>query len=311
MTRILVTGATGHIGSMTLRHLLNRVPAGDLAGLARDPSGAADLAARGVDIRQGDYFDRDGLVRAFEGVDKIMLVSATAFTDRNTQHENVISAAQRAGVRHVVFMPIIHLAGSPSTLPQIREEDRFAEDRLRASGLIYTLVRHPPFLENIDTYAGGNAFEKGVRTPAGTGRAAYACREDLAEAHAVVLSEDGHENRSYTLFGDPAVSFRDIARIMSDISGKPAPVHTVSDEDYVANLVAAGLPEPAALFILDWVHGVNAGAWDGRTGDLERLLGRKPVSPALFLRATHAASGVSRAPVSDPRRRVDSGDPRQ
>src|SRR5690606_33676063 len=89
MTRILVTGATGHIGRLTLQHLLERLPAGDLVGLARDPARAADLAAAGIEIRQGDYFDHDGLVRAFGGIDKLMLVSATAFTDRNTQHLNV------------------------------------------------------------------------------------------------------------------------------------------------------------------------------------------------------------------------------
>ena len=147
MTKILVTGATGNIGRMTLKHLLNRVPASDLVGLARDSAKAADLAAKGIEIRQGDYFDHERLVRAFEGIDKVMLVSATAFTDRNAQHENVINAAKQAGVRHVVYMPILHKAGSAFSLPQVNDEDLFVERKLRASGLIHTLVRHPPFLE--------------------------------------------------------------------------------------------------------------------------------------------------------------------
>ena len=287
MTRILVTGATGNIGRLTLEHLLKRVPANALVGLARDPSKAGDLAAKGIEIRRGDYFDQAGLVRAFEGIDKVMLVSATAFTDRNAQHENVINAAQNAGVSHLVFMPVIHNAGSDFNLTQITNEDRFVEKRLKASGLAYTLVRHPPFLENIDAYSGSNAFENGVRTPAGDGRAGYASRDNRAEAHAVVLSEDGHVGKSYALYGGPAVSFPDIAEIMSEISGKPVPYTSVSDQDYLANLVAAGLPQPAARFVLSWVHGVTAGQWDGHTGDLEKLLGRKPTSPKEFVRASY------------------------
>ncbi|MGV0877575.1 SDR family oxidoreductase [Martelella sp. FLE1502] len=288
MTRILVTGATGNIGRMTLQHLLKRVPASDLVGLARDPSKAADLAAKGIEIRQGDYFDHEGLVGAFAGIGKVMLVSATAFTDRNTQHDNVINAAKQAGVGHIVFMPIIRKAGSDFHMPQVTDEDRFVEERLKASGLVYTLVRHPPFLENIENYAGGHPLEKGVLAPAGTGKAAYASREDLAEAHAVVLSEAGHEFKDYALYGGPAVSFADIAQILSEISGKAVPFNAMSDRDYIAQLVSLGLPEPAAGFMLRWVQGVNAGEWDGESGDLDKLLGRKPVTPVEYLRAGHA-----------------------
>lgn len=289
MTKILVTGASGNIGRMTLKHLLKRVPASDIVGLARDPDKAADLAADGIEIRKGDYFDYDGLVRAFEGIDKVMLVSTHAFTDRNTQHENAINAAKHAGVKHFVYMPIIHNPYSGIKLPQVTEEDIFAEKKLKASGLTYTLLRHPPFLENIQGYVGGNPLEKGVLTPAGAGKAGYACREELAEAHAVVLTEAGHENKSYALYGEPAVSFSGIAQILSDISGKPVPFKTVSDQEYIANLVSGGLPEPAAEFVLSWVHGVNAGEWEGKPGDLEKLLGRKPTTPAEFLRASYAS----------------------
>jgi NAD(P)H dehydrogenase (quinone) len=289
MTKILVTGATGNIGRKTLQHLLKRLPGSDLVGLARDPAKAADLAAAGIEIRQGDYFDRDGLVRAFEGIDKLMLVSATAFTDRDIQHQNVISAARQANVKHVVYMPIIHEAGSAFTLPDINEQDLFVEKELKASGLAYTLVGHPPFIESIPFYIGGNPLDTGVRAPAGVGKAGYASRDDLAEAHAVVLSEDGHAYKTYALYGDGAVSFADIAQILSDSSGKPVSFIAGTDQDYIDHLMEAGLPEHAARFALGWVQGVNAGEWDGNTGDLEKLLGRKPMTASEFLRANYAA----------------------
>src|SRR6202034_4160839 len=76
------------------------------AGLARDPSRAADLAERGVEIRQGDYFDYESLLRAFGGVEKLLLISTHAFTDRNTQHFNAIAAAKQLGVKHVLYTAI-------------------------------------------------------------------------------------------------------------------------------------------------------------------------------------------------------------
>lgn len=287
MTKILVTGATGNIGRKTLQHLLKRLPATDLVGLARDPAKAAELAAAGVDIRQGDYFDPDGLVRAFEGIEKLMLVSATAFTDRNTQHQNAISAARQAGIEHIVYMPIIHEAGSAFALPDITNQDVFVGEQLKASGLSYTLVGHPPFIESIPFFIGSNPLETGVRAPAGSGKAGFASRDDLAEAHAVVLSEGGHEYKTYTLYGDPAVSFSGIAQILSAVSGREVPYIATTDEDYIVHLIASGLPEPAACFALGWMQGVNSGAWDGKAGDLEKLLGRKPMTAAEFLRTNY------------------------
>lgn len=295
MTRILVTGATGNIGRLTLSHLLKRRPAGDLVGLARDPAKAADLAAAGIEIRRGDYFDREGLERAFEGIDTLMLVSATAFTDRDTQHRGAIDAAVAAGVRHVVAMPIIREEGSTFVMPQVTREDRFMEERLEVSGLGWTLLAHPPFLESIEFFVGGDALESGVRVPAGAGKAGFAARDDLAEAHAVVLGEiaDGktrHDSRAYALYGDPAVSFADTAALLTPLAGRTVPYVTVPDADYIARLVAKGLPTPAAAFALAWVQGINEGAWNGRPGDLEILLGRKPLSPEAFLRARFAGS---------------------
>lgn len=288
MAKILVTGATGNVGRKTLKRLLERLPTTDLVGLARDPAKAAHLAASGVEIRQGDYFDPDGLARAFEDIDKLMLVSATAFTDRNKQHQNVIIAARQAGIKHIVYMPIIHETGPAFALPDITEQDLFVEEQLKASGLAYTLVGHPPFIESIPFLIGSNPVETGIRTPAGISKAGFASRDDLAEAHAVVLSEGGHEYKTYKLYGDPAVSFQDIAEILSDVSGKKVPYVAGTDEDYIAHLVASGLPEPAARFALGWMQGINSGAWDGEPGDLEKLLGHKPMTAADFLRDNYA-----------------------
>jgi len=285
VSKILVTGASGDIGRRTLQHLLKRTSASELVGLARDPAKAADLSAHGVDIRKGDYANYNSLVQAFAGVEKVLLISTHAFADRETEHANVIQAASEAGVRHVLYTPVILPEGSKFELMQVTQPDIFTVKTLKESGLTYTIVAHPPFIESFEFYIGGKAFETGVRVPAGNGKAAPAARDNLAEAQAVILTSAGHENKSYALTGDPAISFADFAQILSEIHGKTVPYITVSDEQYIANLVVVGLPEVAAQFALGWVHGINSGEWSKQNGDLERLLGRKPTTTAEVFRA--------------------------
>ncbi len=290
MSRILVTGATGQLGSRTLRDLLGRRPAGDLVGLARDPDRAQELASLGIEIRAGDYSDYESLLQAFQGIEKLLLVSTHAFTDRVGQHSNVIAAAREVGVEHLVFTPIIRKDGSGYSQIEVTEPDIVTEETLKGSGLAYTLLGHPPFLESFWGYIGGEAAPAGVRVPAGSGRVAPATRDDLAEAQAVVLSESGHENKTYSLHGDPAVSFAGVAKILSEITDQPVPYIPISDDEYLAGLVARGMPQPSIDFLMGWIHGINAGEWDAPSGDLERLIGHKPMSTAEFLRRAYVST---------------------
>ena len=286
MGKILVTGASGNIGR-TLQHLLKRTSSSELVGLARDPAKAADLSAHGVEIRRGDYSAYHSLVQAFAGVEKVLLISTHAFADRKTEHANVIKAASEAGVNHVLYTPVIRPEGSKFELMQVTEPDIFTVKTLKESGLIYTIVAHPPFIESFEFYIGRKAFETGVRVPEGNGKVAPASRDNLTEAQAVILTSAGHKNKSYALTGDPAISFADVAQILSEIHGKAVSYIAVSNKQYIANLVAAGLPEAAAQFALGWVDGINSGEWSKQTGDLERLLGRKPTTAAEFFRASY------------------------
>jgi NAD(P)H dehydrogenase (quinone) len=288
MGKLLVTGASGHVGKLTLQNLLKRkVPANKLAALVRDPSKATDLAALGIAIHQGDYMDPPSLLKAFKGAEKVQLTSTHAFTDRKTAHANVIDAAAKSGIKHIVYMPIARKEHSDFVMKQVTDEDIFTENKVLASGLTYTFLMHPPFLNTLPPFIGMNALDTGIRVPAGDGKTAPATREDLAEAHAAVLSQDGHENKSYILTGDPAVSYADMAAILSKISGKKVPLVTVSDQEYIEIKVASGFPAIAAPFALGWVKGYNRGEWDSVTGDLERLIGHKPTTTEEYFRGVY------------------------
>ena len=285
--KILVTGVTGLIGKATVEHLLKKgIPANQIIGLSRKKEPIEDLAAKGVEVRFGDYFDYDSLPRAFEGIDKIMLTSTVAFTDRFTQHYNAITAARQAGVKHVVYMAIMRKEGSRLIIPEVTESDLFTEQVLKSSGLAYTIVYHPPFTDVLSLYFDPNPYENGIKVPANNGKMATAMRDELAEAHAEILSTQGHENKTYSLGGSDPVSFSDISRILAEIKGQAVPFTTISKEEYINGIVSKGVPRHVAEFITAWVIAIDGGEFEYQSGDLERLLGRKTKTFRAYMEST-------------------------
>jgi NAD(P)H dehydrogenase (quinone) len=284
--KILVTGASGDIGRKTILHLLKRKPANELIGLIRDPAKAEDLTAKGIEVRQADYLKPQLLAEAFKGVEKLMLTATHAFTERNKAHANVIDAAVEVGIKHIAFMPIFRKKNSSVKMKEITAEDIFTEERLRASGINYTLAYHPPFLDVLGFYIGPKAHETGVHVPGGTHKFAAATRDDLSAAHAAILAGEGHENKSYVLTGDPAISFSDIAAILSKLEGVSVPDTAVSPDEYLHS-IGKGVPDFVAQFVLEWVVNMGAGEWEEQTKDLETLIRRKPTTPTEFFRDSY------------------------
>ena len=287
MGKIIVTGAAGNLGRETVNALLRLAGPEDVVGLVREPGKAADLVAKGVEVRQGDYADYASLVRAFEGMEKVMLVGAPAFTDRNALHFNVITAAHQAGIKHIVYTAVVRHPHSGFALPQATEPDLFTEQMLRASGLDYTIVRQPPFLDTLAITFGDRAFDLGIRVPEGDGQVGALTRADIGEAQAVVLTSSGHEGKDYTLLNPEQVSFADIAAILGELRRGAVSYRAVDDADYVQNWVAEGVPAPLGEFALAWAKGVAGGEWGFQTGDIEALLGRKPTSITDWLKANY------------------------
>lgn len=287
--KILVTGVTGLIGKATVEQLLKKgVPASQIVGLSRKKEQTEELTAKGVEIRIGDYFDYDSLTRAFKGIDKVMLTSTVAFTDRSTQHFNAITAARQAGVKHVVYMAIMRNEGSGLRIPEVTESDLFTEQVLKSSGITYTIVYHPPFTDVLSLYFDPNPYENGIKVPANNGKIASATRAELAEAHAEILSTAGHENKTYSLGGSNTVSFAKIAKILADIKGQPVPFTTVTSAEYIDAVMAKGVPRNVAEFITGWAIAMEEGEFEFQSGDLERLLGRKTQSFRAYIESTLA-----------------------
>jgi NAD(P)H dehydrogenase (quinone) len=145
------------------------------------------------------------------------------------------------------------------------------------------------YLDMLPLGFGKNITEVGIRVPAGNGIAALAGRRDLAEGTAVVLSGEGHEGKIYTLGSGEAVSMADMAAAISDASGREIDYRDAPVAEFVSARVKEGFPEPAATFFAAWFQAIAAGEFASVTGDLGRLIGRKPQSAREFLSVAYRA----------------------
>lgn len=269
---IAVTGATGHLGRLVIESLKARVPASDIVALARSPEKGADL---GVSVREADYDRPETLDAALEGVDSLLLISASEVGKRIAQHRNVVEAAKKAGVRHIAYTSILHADTSPISLA---DEHRPTEAEIVASGIPYTFLRNGWYTEN---YAGAVASAPqvgGIYGAAGSGRISAATRADYAEAAAVVLTGEGHAGKTYELAGDDAFTLSDLAAEVSRQTGKDTPYTDLPQNEYAKALENAGLPAGLAETIAGWDVAASKGALFDDSRQLSTLIGR-PTTP--------------------------------
>ncbi|UPK73762.1 SDR family oxidoreductase [Nocardioidaceae bacterium SCSIO 66511] len=280
--RIAVTGATGALGGLVIDHLLTRVPADRIVAIARNPDKTTTLQERSVPVRIADHEDHAAVEAALEGVDVLLLVSGNEFVKRMTQHENVIRAAQRAGVSRLVYTSAPH---ADTSTQFITAEHRATEKLIRESGLTYTMLRINSWHENYQGLLSSAPDTGEILGSVHEGRVASAAKTDYAEAAAVVLTTDGHDNATYELTGDVAWSYPELAAAVSDAVGVPVSYRDVSSQEHAAALQAQGVDDDFASFLVqldaDTASGVSAEATD----QLRRLIGRPSTPLVAGLRA--------------------------
>ncbi len=292
MSKILITGATGHLGTAVADHLLKK--AGDPANiyaLARSAEKGAALKAKGARAVVGDYNDFDSLVNAFQGIGRIYLISGNDLPSRTEQQARIIEAAKAAGVKHIVYTSFQRKNESPaSPIHFVGESHLATEKKLVDSGLTYSILRHGLYTDLIPGFSGDQLLQnKTLYFPAGDGRTAFALRNDFAEAGAnVLLDESGkYENKSLTFDGPEALSWKQIAALISDASGVQIKYVSPSQEEYKSTLHKAGVPEFVVNIFAGFAEGMKQGEFDILYSDLESVLGRKPVPVAEFLNTVY------------------------
>lgn len=284
---ILVTGATGQLGQIVIEKLSEKIPTNQIAALVRDPAKAEQLKAKGVSVRVGDYHNGDSLLAAFQGVEKLLLISSNDFNDRLGQHKKAIDAAKKAGVKHVFYTGVTMNDINSSPLKPLLEEHYLTEDYLKASGLSYTFLQNSLYAEVIPMFLGENVVETGVFFPAGDGKVAYALREDLGEATANILLSEGHENQTYHLTGSETISFAEVAAALSELSGKEVSYINPENDVFEGALKQFGLPEPIIQMSVLFAAGIKNNDFNKTYGSLEKFLGRKPTDIKTYLKAAY------------------------
>jgi NAD(P)H dehydrogenase (quinone) len=267
---ILITGATGHLGTLVIDSLLAKgVPAEQIRAGARRPQLVTAVPAVHL-----DYEDPSSVAAAMEGVERVLLISASVPGNRAALHKTVIDAAAAAGVKQLVYTSAP--AATTSALI-LAPEHKATEELIAASGVPATILRNGWYTENyLSTLEQAKNGE--IVTSAGEGQVSSASRKDYADAAATVLTELGHEGKLYELSGDTAWNFDEFAAVASGILGTPVVHRSVSPDEHAALLAGFGLDEGTVAFLVGLDGNIRDGLLGHTPGDLSRLIGR-PTTP--------------------------------
>lgn len=271
---IVITGATGALNGAAVDHLLERVPAHEIAVVVRTPAKAQRFAELGIEVRRGDYADPGSLPAAFEGADQLLLVSSSDPTaDAVRLHRNAVDAARAAGVGRVLYTS--HQGAAPDTPFSPGRDHAATEQLLDGSGIAWTSLRNGFYAHSLQ-WLMGPWRETGVISVPADGPVSWTAREDAAEAAALILASNGAYDGPTTLTASAAPTFEEIAAIASELTGRSIHCEVVSPEDWVLAQTAAGQTEVVARLLLGMYDAARDGFFAGTDPLLGFLLGREP-----------------------------------
>jgi NAD(P)H dehydrogenase (quinone) len=285
--RYVITGASGKLGRRTAELALQRSPPGRLILVTRNPAALADLAARGVDVRFGDFSVPESLSAAFAGATRLLLVSTADLERRAEQHRAAIAAAVAAGVRQLIYTSIV--SPEPPN-PAVVAPSHYATERaLAESGQSFTVLRNSLYAD-FQLPEAVRALETGTLAHnRGSGRIAYVTREDCAAVAAAVLTSDGHEGRVYDVTGPEAFTANELAALYAELGDRPVEPIELTDAELVARLVGSSDRDAhmryGAELVASFGRAMRDGYFASCTQTVEQITGR----PARALRAVLAA----------------------
>jgi NAD(P)H dehydrogenase (quinone) len=280
---MLITGATGHLGSAVIDNLLRTVPADQIVALVRNEAKASALKEKGVTLRIGHYDDAASIQQAVQGIDSVLLVSG-ADANRLQQHITVIDAAKEAGVKHIAYTSLSYKDLDKSVMGDFIKVHAKTEDHIKDSGLNYTIFRNSMYVDALVGFVGEQVLQTGIFLPAGEGKTPGALRSEMAEAIANSLLLDNNEKKTYNLTGSAAYTFTEIAETLSVLSGKTVTYTSPDIETFKQQLKNYGVPEIGIFISGGFAIDIQNNQFEVVYPDLEELLGRKPTGLSAALK---------------------------
>lgn len=272
LPRLAVTGATGQLGRLVAENLLAAGRPQRL--IVRAESMARSPRLVDAEVATASYGDPVSATSALQGVDVLLMVSASESADRRAQHRTFVDAAARAGVRHVVYTSFLG-ASADATFTLAR--DHWAtEAHLRASGMTFTFLRDSLYLDFLPLLAGPDGV---IRGPAGGGVVGAVARSDIARvATAVLLEPQTHAGKTYGLTGSEAISLADVARILTNTTGRMTTYHDETIEEAYASRAHFGAPKWQVDAWVSTYAAIAAGELAEVNDNVKTLSGRAPVT---------------------------------
>jgi NAD(P)H dehydrogenase (quinone) len=270
-SNIIVFGATGSLGHHVLDELVARgISPEAITAVGRNESRLAELAAAGFAATAFDLSDSAGIAELVSGHSDIVLISGSD-SDRLSQHRSVIEASKNADARQVYYTSGVRADDGRF---EINADHKATEDALIASGVAYTILRNTWYIENYLQSLAGPRFTGVLAAAVGDAVVAAASRRDLAEALAIVVTTDGHDNVTYSLSGDTDFSYADIAAAMSVVLERDVTYLPVTPDELRVTFIGSGMKEELASLLVGLDETIAAGAFSRVGDDLQRLLGR-------------------------------------
>tara|TARA_R110002051_G_scaffold276626_1_gene337979 strand:+ start:521 stop:1387 length:867 start_codon:yes stop_codon:yes gene_type:complete len=277
MEKILVTGATGILGNAFIKGLLKKMLPSQISVITRKEEKRAELEKQGFCTYLGDYNDTIALEKAMNGIDTVLLISSGDQGDRMQEHMNVVNSAKKMKVKNIAYTSR-SLVSRTTLSNKLMEEHFLTEDFIKQSGLNYIIFQNALYMDTIPLFIGKEVFQNGISLPAGNGKVAFALREEQAEAMANVMTNQSFQNQTYKFTGNETYSFSDVAKVLTELSGKEVAYTSVEVADFKKDMVQKSLSEPMIQKIIDFNLDIKSGQEATVTNELENALGRKPTA---------------------------------
>jgi uncharacterized protein YbjT (DUF2867 family) len=277
MGTILITGATGNVGA-ELVHLLHATGR-PLRAAVRDTAQARARLGVSIEYVPFDFEAAGAFDEALRGVSQLFLVRPPALTDTRATIAPLIAAARRAGVEQVVFLSLLGA-----------EHNRFVphyaiERTIQEAGIPWTFLRASFFMQNLSTTHRAALRERGeIDVPAGAGRTSFIDVRDIAEIAATVMTSSGHERAAYPLTGADALTYTEVAQIMTEELGRQIVYRAPSALAFARRMRRQGYERRFVLVMLAIYTTARLGLAATVTPDAARLLGRAPRTVRDFVR---------------------------
>jgi len=271
--KILVTGATGTLGSEVVK-ALKKSGAAFKAGV-RDAAKATQKFGAGVELVEFDFANPSTYAAATEDVDRVFLLGPPLNYEMDKLLAPFIDHLNAQSIKRVAYLS----AYKSETIAHGLKVHKVLEEKLHALNFQVTTLKPSFFAQNFKNYEWDNITKyKIVYSPSGDGKVAFVDIRDVAEVAAKVLTESGHEGKTYELTGPETLSMSDVANILTEIRGEKIVYPNPTPEQYAQTLKQAGAPDFIAPYMTLVYSMISNGHVNHVTPDAERLLGRKPGS---------------------------------